>query len=255
MTSLFISPVYAQEIYQNEIDGIRVEVPLGWVVQDYDNTELRGAEDNFGAALLADVCDQSGAIPDIGGGYRCASTDIDSVSILRFSDPSLRPELSVVSREITAEDFLAYFLQYMERRVGIQNIGLQENEDREINVVDAQTGEVVDTVPGFYIEATSRDEDAIVAATDPVLLVFDSARDTGYALLITTSFDTFLDEDLAALPTDHEQVFNSFELVAPATSIEATTPPTPTVPTPSPPPEQQEQQPPSSPQQTPELVL
>lgn len=101
----------------------------------------------------------------------------------------------------------------MEQRIGIQNIGLQENEDREINVVDAQTGEVVDTVPGFYIEATSRGEDAIVAATDPVLLVFDSARDTGYALLISTSLDTFLDEDLAALPADQEEIFDSFELV------------------------------------------
>jgi len=255
MTSLFISPVYAQEIYQNEIDGFRVELPIGWVVQDYDNTQLQGAEDNFGAALLADICDQSGAIPDIGGGYRCSSTDIDSVSILRFSDLSSRPELSVVSGEITVEDFLAYFLQYMERRIGIQNLGLEENEDREIDVVSAQTGETIDTVPGLYIEATSRGEDAIVAATDPVLLVFDSATDTGYALLITTSLDTFIEEDLAALPADQEQVFNSFELLAPpSTPISPRSPPVPTIPT-VPPQQQPEQQPPSPPQQTQELVL
>ena len=136
----------------------------------------------------------------------------------------------------------------MEQRVGIQNIGLQENEVREINVVSAQTGETIDTVPGFYIEATSRTEGAIVEATDPVLLVFDSATDTGYALLIATSLDTFLEEDLAALPADQEQIFDSFELLSTATAG-TTVPSQPT-------PQQPEQQPPPSPpQQTPELVL
>jgi hypothetical protein len=249
LTTTATTVVYAQQIHENALDGFRVEVPVGWVVQDYDNTQLQGAEENFGAGLLAELCDQDGAIPDIGGGYRCGSGDHDGVSIFRFADLSSRPEMAVVSGQVTPDDFLAFFLQWMEQRVGIQNIGLEENEDRDINVVSAQTGETIDTVPGFYIEATSRGEGAIVEATDPVLLVFDSSTDTGYALLITTSLDTFLEEDLAALPADHEQIFDSFELLSTATAGSLGT-------TPSPPtPQQPEQQPPSPPQQTPELVL
>jgi hypothetical protein len=54
-------------------DGFRLQVQRGWVMWDADNTmpAVVSCEKLQGLAILAELCPQTEAIPQIGGGYVC----------------------------------------------------------------------------------------------------------------------------------------------------------------------------------------
>jgi hypothetical protein len=64
--------------------GFTVDIPQGWVVQDYNNTtpEGREVEKRIGYVILAIICREDEALPAIGGGVNCE----DASSPLLFLD-------------------------------------------------------------------------------------------------------------------------------------------------------------------------
>jgi hypothetical protein len=235
--------------FQSIVDGIRVGVPDGWIVTDIDNIDpiSQQAEESGAPGELVVLCPRDQAIPQIGGGYICPDEVQDSVSVYRFSDLKSRPEFAGVVRQnqnITASDFLAYFLQLMEQRFGFTNIRLIENIERAVNVIDSQTNQTIAIVPAHYIQSSFLDDTGI-ASRDFAFLVLGIDGNTGYALL-----PTGLISRQGELPPEHQQVFDSFVLVASSNSSSLQTNPGPMT---SSPPQQQEQQPPSP--QTEQLVL
>jgi hypothetical protein len=187
------------------------------------------------------LCPQDQAIPQIGGEYVCPDEVQDSVSIFRFTALKSRPEFAGVvqqNQNITASDLVAFFIQTLEQRVGYTNFRLLENIDTTVNVTDPQTNETIATAPAKYVETTFLDDQGRRQERDFALVVLSNDGNTGYVLLPTISLFPRPEE----LSPEHQQVFDSFELVAPNSSSLQTNP----GPMTSSPPQQEQQ--PSSPQ-------
>ena len=227
----YIKAAYGQEqeeqqednttrIFQSNIEGFRIQVPNGWILDDIDNSHPinQQREKSFGFGILAILCPQTETLPIIGGGYRCSDGAEDDVTIVRFTDLKSRPEFAVLAAEnksITISDFVAYYIQFLEERVNFTDTRLAENIDREINVTDPQTNQIIATAPAKYVELTYSDSSDIWNYRDFYLVVLSNDGNTGYILNPTPSAvsPSFLRIPAADLPPEHQQIIDSFELV------------------------------------------
>lgn len=217
-------PVLPMTIFQSIVDGIRVGVPDGWVVEDVNNTDpsLQQSEQSYGAGSLVELCPQILATPQIGGTYLCPDVQegLDSVSVWRFADLKSRPEFAGLiqrNQSITTTDLVAFYFLFLEEKANFKNIRLLQNIDTTVNVIDPQTNETIATAPAKYIETTYLESNGIPNEGDIALLVLSNDGNTGYVLLPLASLLTAAGE----LPPEHKLVFDSFQLVA-ANSITTT---------------------------------
>ena len=151
-----IPAVIENGTFQNTEDGIRLQVPEGWVVQDIDNLHLPNylAADEAGFLLLAIICPQQEALPGIGGLYNCEQSN-NSVEI-RHDRLGHRPEFEVIEDplNITLADFLAFMIGEMKGR-NYSNIQIVNSTDLTINVTSPEdTNTTTRTVPAELVEMT-----------------------------------------------------------------------------------------------------
>jgi hypothetical protein len=210
-------PLPPTTIFQSTVDGIRMGVPDGWVVEDLNNTDssLQQSEQSYGAVSLVELCPQILATPQIGGTYLCpdAQEGLDSVSVWRFADLKSRPEFAGLvqrNQSITTTDLVAFYFLFLEQKANFTNIRLLQNIDTTVNVIDPQTNETIVTAPAKYIETTYLDSNGIPNEGDIALVVLSNDGNTGYVLLPLASQLTAAGE----LPPEHKLVFDSFQLVA-----------------------------------------
>ena len=210
-------PFLPTTIFQSTVDGIRLGVPDGWVVEDLNNTDSSSqqSEQNYGAGSLVELCPQILATPQIGGTYLCPDTQegLDSVSVWRFADLKSRPEFAGLvqrNQSITTTDLVAFYFLFLEQKANFTNIRLLQNIDTTVKVIDPQTNETIATAPAKYIETTYLDSNGIPNEGDIALLVLSNDGNTGYVLLPLASLLTTAGE----LPPEHQLVFDSFQLVA-----------------------------------------
>src|SRR5215210_7151910 len=210
-------PFLPTTIFQSTVDGIRLGVPDGWVVEDLNNTDSSSqqSEQNYGAGSLVELCPQILATPQIGGTYLCPDTQegLDSVSVWRFADLKSRPEFAGLvqrNQSITTTDLVAFYFLFLEQKANFTNIRLLQNIDTTVNVIDPQTNETITTAPAKYIETTYLDSNGIPHEGEIALLVLSNDGNTGYVLLPLASQLTAAGE----LPPEHKLVFDSFQLVA-----------------------------------------
>jgi hypothetical protein len=210
-------PFLPTTIFQSTVDGIRLGVPDGWVVEDLNNTDSSSqqSEQNYGAGSLVELCPQILATPQIGGTYLCPDTQegLDSVSVWRFADLKSRPEFAGLvqrNQSITTTDLVAFYFLFLEQKANFTNIRLLQNIDTTVNVIDSQTNETIATAPAKYIETTYLESNGIPNEGDIALLVLSDDGNTGYVLLPLASLLTTAGE----LPPEHQLVFDSFQLVA-----------------------------------------
>ena len=278
--------------YTDEENGFRFQIPAGWTAEESTIELSDDALNLIGDIRHARVtiCPEESAQPIIRCGSDCvqSSTVASGTYTIGVGQYDFNLDAAAAFREvidqggtITTDDLLAFELEDARgAEIGspLANVNIQViNEmDRTTNLVDADTGEVIAndvqvkevqyTYRGYVAEANNLPvPDEIRTRLFAVYNNPEGNEDANdvrafvIAVGIPSEGETVQDsppgETLQRPPV--RQVFDSFELVAPATSIEATTPPTPTMPTPSPPPQQppEQQPPPSPPQQTPELVL
>src|SRR5215212_2686919 len=183
-------PFLPTTIFQSTVDGIRLGVPDGWVVEDLNNTDSSSqqSEQNYGAGSLVELCPQILATPQIGGTYLCPDTQegLDSVSVWRFADLKSRPEFAGLvqrNQSITTTDLVAFYFLFLEQKANFTNIRLLQNIDTTVNVIDPQTNETIVTAPAKYIETTYLDSNGIPNEGDIALLVLSNDGNTGYVLL------------------------------------------------------------------------
>ena len=215
-------PLPPTTIFQSTVDGIRMGVPDGWVVEDLNNTDssLQQSEQSYGAVSLVELCPKILATPQIGGTYLCpdAQEGLDSVSVWRFADLKSRPEFAGLvqrNQSITTTDLVAFYFLFLEQKANFTNIRLLQNIDTTVNVIDPQTNETIVTAPAKYIETTYLDSNGIPNEGDIALLVLSNDGNTGYVLLPLASQLTAAGE----LSPEHKLVFDSFQLVAANSTI------------------------------------
>lgn len=104
--------------YQNAMDGFRVQIPEGWVMDDIDNTGLAALAlgEQLGFELLAVLCPQDQALPAIGGAYRCpieSNLLTTSVYLFRYSNLQDRRDFAPIiaqNKTITISDLFAFHI-------------------------------------------------------------------------------------------------------------------------------------------------
>lgn len=200
-------------VFQSTVDGIRVGIPEGWIAEDVDNEAYQQQlnERNGYANELVELCPEDQTLPQIGGENICPDGIQDGVSVFRFGYLQSQPAFAGVvaaNTNITVSDLLAYFIQFMEERAGYSNFGVVQNIDRDVNILDSQTNEVVSTTTGKFIEMTMQDDSGI-SGTDFAFLVMGTDGNTGYVLL------PLIPGIVEELPPEQQQIFDSFELLAP----------------------------------------
>lgn len=220
-------------IYQSTVDGFRIGVPEGWVVEDTDNTSPSSqySERQLGFGILAELCPQSQASQDINGTYTCSSEATTNFTIMRFAELKTRPEFAnataVVSennnnRTITISDFLTFVTQFVGKTFGLKNVQIARTNDVTVNVIDPQTNQTVATAPANYVffTYTLTDESGRdFEAADLDVAVLSNDTNTGYLIV-----PTFLQSSVVGNQTREEigqqigqqidQMVNSFELLS-----------------------------------------
>lgn len=181
------------ELFQNVEDGIRLDVPQGWQIQDLNNTGPISAEESTrGYGILAQLClseeeqpqqqrtttanassSSSSTIND------CQAAQEDVIHIVRYpSLDSVIPQANNVTttpaigasfnnrttttasstttateEETTIDNILAYHLQKLQQ-VGYNNIQVINNVNTRVNLTMAQEDQTVTTLPAKFAEIT-----------------------------------------------------------------------------------------------------
>jgi PKD repeat protein len=163
----------ATTLFQSTTDGIRLNVPEGWVIHDVNNTgSTRSEESRQGYGILAQLCpqelqqqqEQQRAAPSnvsrSRDTARCQGSEGDIIHIVRYPDLDVR--LQGVSSNITAhnnmtiDNILLYHMQKLEE-VGYSRIQIVNSTDTTLNVTNAtnaQTNQTIATVPARLVEVT-----------------------------------------------------------------------------------------------------
>jgi hypothetical protein len=211
-------------MYQSNVDGFRIGVPNGWIIEDINNTTPANqqAEVQYGAGILARLCPQDQAIPEIGGTYKCAEQLSDGLILIRFANLKSRPEFAGVVREnknITTSDLLAFHLLFLEQKFGFKDFEILNNTDITVNVTNPQTNQTTATAPAKYVEITYIDNLNRVVPRDFAFLVLSNDGNTGYGIVPILPVSA---KRIGELPLEQRHVFDSFELIV-ANSTSATT--------------------------------
>ena len=212
-------------MYQSNVDGFRIGVPNRWIIEDINNTTPANqqAEVQYGAGILARLCPQDQAIPEIGGTYKCAEQLSDGVIVIRFANLKSRPAFADIVREnknITTSDLFAFFIhQFVEQKFGFKDFRILNNTDIVVNVTDSHTNQTTATAPAKYVEITYIDNLNRVVPRDFAFLVLSNDGNTGYGIVPILPVSA---KRIGELPLEQRHVFDSFELIV-ANSTSATT--------------------------------
>jgi hypothetical protein len=219
-------------IYQSTVDGFRIGVPEGWVVEDTDNTSPTSlySERQLGLGILAILCPQSQASQDINGAYSCPSEGTTDFRIMRFAELETRPEFANATavvpnnnnRTIAISDFLTFVTQFVGKIFGWKNVQIARTNDVTVNVLDPQINQTVATAPAnrVFLTYNLTDESGRdLEAADLDMAVLSNDTNTGYLIV-----PTFLQSSVVGTQTPEEtgrqigqlidEMFESFELLS-----------------------------------------
>jgi hypothetical protein len=192
----------AQEVFENQDDGFRLQVPQGWVIEDYENRPMEplGTED------LAMLCPQNEALPAIGGEYSCQGASLtDAIYISRYPDLQSMPELQDLTEPPTINDLLALWI--LELRQGNQTSDIQILNNTDVD----EFTKIADMTWTFYDDAGTAFnpfDDFTENSKSLNMFVLSQDRNTGYQITNTISNDNQTQHSPAV-----QEVFNSFEIV------------------------------------------
>jgi hypothetical protein len=197
-------------IHRNATDGFQIQVPAGWVVEDIDNTNISTQmnEQQSGYTYLARICPLDNALIVSVGRYQCEQGSTANVNVMRFNDLHQRPEFaSLGNRDISTSDFLSYYVQFWQ----ISDVQILNNTDTAINVINAQTNQIVATMPAKLVEYTylySPDGTTMTQGREFTLLVLNGG--IGYSLFYEGLASSLTS---GTPPFQVDQVFDSFRLL------------------------------------------
>jgi PKD repeat protein len=232
-------------LFQNIGDGFRVQVPEGWVIHDVNNTgSTRSEESRQGYGILAQLCpqeqeQQATAVPSnlsrSGDTASCQGTEEDIIHIIRYLDLETRLQAatnnvsSTNSNNMTIDNILFYHLQKLEQ-VGYRGIGIVNNTDTTLSVINAQTNQTIAAVPaknvgiiyntniapnetriGYFLLTATNETSPSRGMTKGYSIFYEGPSAATTAEMTTTAPSGSLAP--RPLPTPVSQVFDSFELL------------------------------------------
>ena len=176
------------ELFQSTEDGIRLNVPQGWVIQDLNNTGPISSEElRRGYGILAQLClsdeeqqrqrqqGQGGAAPgNASNNNSCQGAQEEIIHVVRY--PNLDSGIQMANNASTGgssatpttgasfnnnnstiattiDNILAYHLQKLQQ-VGYNSIQIVNNADMTVNLAVAQSNQTLTTLPAKFVEIT-----------------------------------------------------------------------------------------------------
>jgi hypothetical protein len=234
----------ATRTFQGTNDSFRVQVPVGWIIHDMNNTGSTLLEETRqGYGILAQLCpeEQQGAAlsTNASGGSTnsssssitsnsCQGAQVEVIHIVRYPDLDTRLPADTnvtTNNNMTNDNILSYHLQKLQE-VGYRDIQIVNSSDMIVNLTIAQTNQTVATVPAKVIEMTYttaiapngiRSGYLISTATNATSPNLGTTK--GYTIFyegspVSAAEITIGFGSLSPLPPPVGQVFNSFELIA-----------------------------------------
>ena len=234
--------------FQSTEDGIRLNVPEGWVIHDVNNTGSALLEESTqGYGILAQLCPQEEqqqqqqqevASSNVSGSNNttsCQGSEGDIIHMIRYPDLDTRLQATNNvttttnnNNMTTIDNILSYHMQKLQE-VGYSGIEIVDSADTTVNVTNAQTDQTIAIVPAKNVEITYSTASApnqtrtgyfILTATDATPPSLGIRK--GYSIFYEGNSDTTNAETTrpsgslapTPLPAPVRQVFDSFELVA-----------------------------------------
>jgi PKD repeat protein len=232
-------------LFQSAEDGVRLNVPEGWVIHDVNNTgSMLSEESTQGYAILAQLCPQEEeqeqtALSNINGTGNttasCQGSEGEVIHIVRYPDLDTRLFANNVTTTnntmtTTTDNILTYHLQQLQE-VGYRSMQIVNSTDITLNVRNAQTNQTIAAVPAQFVEMIyntasapneTREGYFILTATNATQPNVGMTK--GYSIFYeggnsssaTTSQTTTPSGNLVLRPLvpPVREVFDSFELVA-----------------------------------------
>jgi PKD repeat protein len=218
-------------LFQSTSDSFSVQVPDGWVIHDVNNTGSASLDEaTEGYAILAQLCpeEQQRPVPSnatVGSTTSCQQAQ-DVIHIIRY------PNLETGTQP--TNNITTYHLQKLQE-VGYRGIQIVNSTDTSVNVIDAQTNQTTAIVPAKNVGMTystslapdqTRTGYFVLTATDATAP--NQGMTKGYSIFYegnsaytaetTTTAPSASLARTSLLPAPARQVFDSFELIAAATT-------------------------------------
>src|SRR5918995_1966602 len=235
--------------FQSTEDGIRLNVPEGWVIHDVNNTGSALLEESTqGYGILAQLCPQEEqqqqqqqevASSNVSGSNNttsCQGSEGDIIHMIRYPDLDTRLQATNNvttttnnNNMTTIDNILSYHMQKLQE-VGYSGIEIVDSADTTVNVTNAQTDQTIAIVPAKNVEITYSTASApnqtrtgyfILTATDATPPSLGIRK--GYSIFYEGNPDTTTNAETTrpsgsltpiSLPATVRQVFDSYELVA-----------------------------------------
>jgi hypothetical protein len=198
------TPVLAQTPFESEEDGFRLQVPQGWVIEDFDNISFEPFTED-----IAMICLENEALPAIGGESNCqAANRTDFIGISRWPDLQSMPAFEDIPTPPTTNDLVALFIQSLQN--GNRTSDIQIVNDTDID----EFTKIVNMTWTFYDDVGTPFnpfDDFTYNVKSLDMFVLSQDRNTGYIIFNNLAIPNVLNI------TEHspavQEVFNSFELI------------------------------------------
>jgi PKD repeat protein len=150
-------------VFQSTADGVRLEVPEGWVINDVNNTGSTLSEETTqGYGILAQLCreeeEQQAAVSNVSDSddiANCQGIEGEVIHIVRYLDLDARLQApnntAANSNNLTIDNILSYHLQKL-GEVGYSITEIVNSIDTTLNVINAQTNQTIATIPAKNVE-------------------------------------------------------------------------------------------------------
>ena len=234
-------PVMTQnqvELFQSTEDGIRLNVPQGWLIQDLNNTgPVFSEESTRGYGILAQLCrgeeqqqqqrqqGQEGAAPvNANNTYGCQVAQEEVVHIVRYpnldtgiqaannsnSTTATAPPTSgasfnnnnqtIATTTTTIDNILAYHLQKLQQ-VGYNSIQIVNNVDTSVNLTMAQSNQTLTTLPAKFVEMTYTTASSAPNETKRGYFLLTATNATAPDLGVTKGYSVFYEGNYISAET------------------------------------------------------
>jgi hypothetical protein len=198
------STAQSDRIFESEEDGFRLQIPQGWVIEDFDNISFEPFTED-----IAMLCLENEALPAIGGESNCqAANRTDFIGISRWPDLQSMPAFEDIPTPPTTNDLVALFIQSLQN--GNRTSDIQIVNDTDID----EFTKIVNMAWTFYDDVGTPFnpfDDFTYNVKSLDMFVLSQDRNTGYIIFNNLAIPNLLNM------TEHspavQEVFNSFELV------------------------------------------
>src|SRR5918992_5748067 len=232
-----ITTTGAASNFQSTNDSFSIDVPMGWLIQDLNNTgSVLSEESTRGYGILAQLCmeveeqqRQGGAVtvpnssnnninscqtaqeevihviryPNLDNGILSANSVTNSVTTptigATFSTNNISNSTTAATTT-TIDNILAYHLQKLQQ-VGYNSIQIVNNVDTSVNLTMAQSNQTLTTLPAKFVEMTYTTASSAPDETKRGYFLLTATNATAPNLGVTKGYSVFYEGNYVSAET------------------------------------------------------